>query len=404
MISDDLQFSSNRLPGRTFSKAIFDSTLIRLSDKGSASHLMGTGWSDHASGEMSTWIGERVPADRPDLTGGTVAEIHRLDTIPGVASRASKLGLKNPDFLMLIRYGSESVVVGVDAKFSIETARADQVSEEATDSLFEQDERLAQLLPRMNGDHSYARGLFVSPDYSLTHAMFRQRMGHRRMTVNRENVVLVPVDAEGFLTDIGNQMVMQVLIDLDALAFPVWSSLLAGQYYLRLSCAMNGLAVDERLPLFGQATVQVNEDDVVDRVRGRMPRSDSAWNLMRAWDRDVERIRRQRQAMQQVVGMPLSGAEYRNISAETLDNLEPERRPSRNRLRKALGARYTKDVLERTGVVWPSTKDFTSELERVAEESRVVAELYQRNIAEIMRELAQSLAAERAVTGAPHEG
>jgi hypothetical protein len=376
---------------------VFDSQIMRLSDKGGASHMIGESWSDVVAGELEGWTGKVIPVPRSDLRNGIVTDIHRLDTIPGVAARASRLGLKNPDFLAHVQCNGRGTVIGVDAKFSIETAREEQVSVEATSRLFEKDELLTALLPTMPDIPKFARGMFVSPDYNLTRAMFRQRMGHRRMTVSRHDVVLVDVPGADMFARVGEPRVMRRLIALDSLPIDPWSSLLAGQYYFRLSCAMFGLALDEQLPLLGHHEVRTDVSHVLKQVERRASRVDSAWALVLLWDRDVEHIRRQRLALHQVVGSPVSGVELRELADTTLVHLAPEARPSRNQVRKTLGKMFTDDVIGRTGVIMPPLDDFPSELERVAAVSRDVAERYRTDIDAIVAGVIESLVADTLV-------
>ncbi|CAN5789669.1 hypothetical protein BH20CHL2_BH20CHL2_11500 [soil metagenome] len=397
MTDDDLWLRSDRLPGGTFARAVFDSQIMRLSDKGGASHMIGESWSDVVAGELEGWTGKVIPVPRSDLRNGIVTDIHRLDTIPGVAARASRLGLKNPDFLAHVQCNGRGTVIGVDAKFSIETAREEQVSVEATSRLFEKDELLTALLPSMPDIPTFARGMFVSPDYNLTRAMFRQRMGHRRMTVSRHDVVLVDVPGADMFARVGEPRVMRRLIALDSLPIDPWSSLLAGQYYFRLSRAMFGLALDEQLPLLGHHEVRTDVSHVLKQVERRASRVDSAWALVLLWDRDVEHIRRQRLALHQVVGSPVSGAELRELADTTLVHLAPEARPSRNQVRKTLGKMFTDDVIGRTGVIMPPLDDFPSELERVAAVSRDVAERYRTDIDAIVAGVIESLVADTLV-------
>lgn len=393
MSEDELWLHSEKLPGGTFARAVFDSQLMRLSDKGGASHLIGESWSDVVAGELATWTGNVIPVPRTDLRESIVMDIHRLDTIPGVAARASKLGLKNPDFLAHVTCDGRGMVIGVDAKFSIETAREEQVSAEATTRLFNEDEVLTALLPRMHDAPDFARGLFISPDYSLTRAMFRQRMGHRRMTVPRHDVVLLDVLGAKMFAKLGEPAIMHRLIELDSLPVDAWGSLLAGQYYFRLSRAMYGLACDEQLPLLGHHEVRSDDSYVMARLEQRSSRTVSAWDVMLLWDREVEHIRRQRLALHQVVGSPVSGAELRELADAVLENVAPDARPSRNQVRKALGKMFNDDVIERTGLIIPPIDDFPMELDRVAALSREVADRYRADIATIVAGVVESLIA-----------
>lgn len=393
----ELSYRSDNLPGGTLARSVFDQQLMRLSDRGGASRLIGERWSDVVADKLAGWIGAGIPTSRADLRIAFLTYLYRLDTIPGIAARASKLGLKNPDFLAHLQSETLSVVIGIDAKFSIETARHDQVSGDAIARLFNEDEILANILPSVKRAHTFARGLFVSPDYSLTRAMFRQRMGHRRMTVSQTDVVLVEASAVEMFGGTTDPEIMARLKRLDALPEGVVASLLASQYYFRLERAMRGMALDEQLPLLGTGNVVDDDSYVLEQVARRSRAVDSAWELMLRWDRDVEHIRRQRQALHQVMGIPVSGAELRELADVTLATLEPGVRPSRNQVRKALGSMFAREVSELAGVIPPTIVDFPAELERVASISREVADRYLAGIDEIVRGVVLKLAEGRLV-------
>lgn len=390
----DIEYQGSHLPRGTFARSLFDNQLIRLSDRGGASQLIGEAWSEIVSRELEGWVGASVPSPRAEVAGTRVAAVHRLDTLAGVAARASKAGLKNPDFLVFAAGDRHPLILAVDAKFSVETARPEQVSAEATRLLFEHDPHLIALLPDPDPDARYADGMFLAPDYSLTHAMFRQRMGHRRMAIAEEDVVLAEADAREMFGPVASEAVIDRLVTLDDTTFPVWESLLAAQYYFRLERAVVGLDAEARRPLLGVATVDVTEADLLAQIDERARGMANAWELVLDWDRDVEGVRRQRQALHQVIGSPLTSSELRDLSDEIMDRLQVEPRPSRNRVRKALGARFNAEVFAEVGVIQPPVPDFNAELQRVAEAARRIGARYEADIREIVGEIILELAAD----------
>lgn len=392
----DTDYHSPTLPRGTFTRSIFDNHLVRLSDRGGASQLIGSAWSDVVAAELDGWAGGPVPDDAPRLAGSVVQEIHRLDTLPGVAARASRAGLKNPDFVVFGTRDGGPVVFAVDAKFSIETARPVQVGAETTAQLFDADEHLTRLLPDAPDGTTYLDGIFLSPDYSLTHAMFRHKVGHRRLTVSQQDVVLAEASPRELFADVADLAVIDRLCRIDVLPLDVWRSLLAAQYYFRLERAIVGLVLDERRPLLGESDVEETTDDIRARTEQRARRADSAWEMILDWDRDVEQVRRQRQAIHQVIGVPLSNAELRDLTDRLMDEREMLARPSRNQVRKALGGRFMADVVRETGSIVPPVDNFASELERVAAIARTIGERYSANITDILGGIIDDLAARSA--------
>ncbi len=392
----DSDYHSSTLPRGTFARSIFDNHLVRLSDRGGASQLIGTAWSDVVADELDAWSGNPVPGNATRLAGSVVEEVHRLDTLPGVASRASRAGLKNPDFIVFGVNDGCPVVFAVDAKFSIETARPVQVSAETTEQLFDADEHLTRLLPDARPGTTYLDGIFLSPDYTLTYQMFRQKVGHRRLTVAPQDVVLAEAKPLALFGDLVDRDIIDRLVRIDRLPIDVWSSLLAAQYYFRLERAIVGLAVDERRPLLGDLDGEEAASGLRARVEERAAGAVSAWELVLAWDRDVEAIRRQRQAIHQVIGVPLSNAELRDLTDRLMRDRDPAARPSRNQVRKTLGGRFLADVVSETGPVVPPVTDFSSELGRVANVARRVGERYAADIERIVQGIIDDLAAKNA--------
>lgn len=392
----DSDYHSSTLPRGTFARSIFDNHLVRLSDRGGASQLIGAAWSNVVADELDAWTGGPVPGEAPRLAGSVVEVIHRLDTLPGVASRASKAGLKNPDFIVFGERDGCPVVFAVDAKFSIETARPVQVSGETTAQLFDADEHLTRLLPDARPGTTYLDGIFLSPDYVLTHQMFRQKMGHRRLTVAQQDVVLAEASPRGVFEGVADAAIIDRLVGIDDPPLDVWDSLLATQYYFRLDRAIVGLALDERRPLLGDLDGEETASELHERVQERATTAESAWQMVLAWDRDVEAIRRQRQAIHQVIGVPLSNAELRDLTDRIMRERDPAARPSRNQVRKALGGRFLADVVSETGAVVPPVADFSAEISRIASISRQVGERYTADIDQIVGRIVDELVARNA--------
>jgi hypothetical protein len=392
----DNDYYSSTLPRGTFARSIFDNSLVQISDRGGASQLIGSAWSDVVADELDDWSGGPVPGEATRLAGSVVEVVHRLDTLPGVASRASRAGLKNPDFVVFGARDDRPVVFAVDAKFSVETARPVQVSAGTTEQLFDADEHLTRLMPPVRPGTTYLDGIFLSPDYSLTHTMFRHKVGHRRLTVSQQDVVLAEAPPRDLFGDVADPAVIGLLVRLDALPFDVWSSLLAAQYYFRLERALVGLVLDERRPLLGDADAEESTGDIRARVEERASGAASAWGMILDWDREVETVRRQRQAIHQVIGVPLSNAELRDLTDRILKGRAVETRPSRNQVRKTLGGRFMADVIRETGPIRPPVADFSAELARVANVAREVGDRYAADITEIVRGIIDDLASRNA--------
>jgi hypothetical protein len=387
----DLDYHSPTLPRGNFSRSVFDNHLVRLSDRGGASQLIGEAWSEVAARELADWAGGPAPAGIPQLTGASVESVHRLDTLPGVASRAGRAGLKNPDFIVFGTRSDRPIAFAVDAKFSVETARPAQVAAETTTELFHADEHLTRLLPDPLPGTTYIDGVFFSPDYSLTHAMFRHKIGHRRLMVAQKDVVLATVGARSLFATFADSEMIECLCGVDDLPFDVWRSLLATQYYLRLARAVVGLVADERKPLLGVSELEETTEDVRARLDARVVGATSGWQLVLDWDRDVETIRRQRQAIHQVIGVPLSSAELREQSDKIMDAQGLEARPSRNQVRKTLGGRFAADVLAEVGTITPPVADFTAELQRIAGVASRIGEAYTAGMTAILEDIIAEL-------------
>src|SRR5262249_54799658 len=140
-------------------------------------------------------------------------------------------------------------VQAADAKFSVETARATQVSPESVLALRVLQHQGLSVLPVLDEDIDVVSGVFLSPDYLLTHLSLRGRHGIVRPSVSRGEVVLLPFHPESFWVGVSGATIMAPLARVDDLPLGVAESLLAGVYYFRLARAAVGCWIDATKPL-----------------------------------------------------------------------------------------------------------------------------------------------------------
>lgn len=379
--------ASSRLPGGDLVAALFNREVMALADRGSASNLIGHRWADLAAAYASTWIGQEHPLpDQPDQTIRIVG-VERLDAIPQLAAAASRRSLKHPDLLIVGERGERTTIQAGDAKFSVETARAKQVSPEAVLALRVLQHQGQSLLPVLDGEIEVVPGVFLSPDYLLTHLSLRGRHGIVRPTVRRSEVVLVPVDPESFWDGVDGATIMAPLALTDALPLPTAESLLAGVYYFRLARAAIGCWIDATKPLLTfHDSVVVDEEAVRAEAARRSRDANSAIELIRQWDADVEAIRRQRAAIDEVTGFPIPGRSLRPLilTYATAAGGDP---PSTNQVRRRVGAWYRGALREQLGPILPPVTDLPATLQRVAKASHELSRLAESQLEVVVRDL-----------------
>ena len=249
---DDRVIRSPRLPGGDLVAAVLDREVMGLADRGGASNLVGDRWADLCADHALAWPNCERPVPDGGDEGLRVERVLRLDATPAVAAAASKRGLQNPDLLLVGTRGGAPTLQAVDAKFSVETARAKQVSPAVVADLL----GLRDILPALFGDlgrngqaPAVVPGVFLCPDYPLTHLMLRRRHGILRTTVRPEEVVLLPAPADRFFAPVEGASVMPPLAAIDDLPMRLDESLLASLYYFRLARAAVGCWLDATKPL-----------------------------------------------------------------------------------------------------------------------------------------------------------
>ncbi|MGC4108662.1 MAG: hypothetical protein QM753_20250 [Thermomicrobiales bacterium] len=365
---DDLSFSSDILPGGTLLSAIFDRDLMRLSDRGGASGIIGDRWAEICAATIDGGLFSDPESIAPDPSSVTRAV--RLDDIPAIAAAASRRKLQNPDFVLLGERDGQPWVQAVDAKFSAETARSRQVSADVLAELLAIGPVVSDHIGNLAADTELRDGWFLCPDYSLTHYMIGQRRGTHRIAVQRDEIVLVPITSDAFLSEVEGRRLIEFFADLDAVSGYCRQSLLFTLYELRVARAAVACWLDQSRPLLGPKELVTLDLDAVlaaaqERARGRR----SSWELILRWDDDAEETRRQRVAIDHVASVPISGAELRKEIEEAAAavGVDP---PSANKVRRRIGSWYRSQLLEAVGPLMPPVADFGSVLDRLGHEAR----------------------------------
>ena len=244
----ELDFSSNALPGGSLIASVYDRAFMQLADRGGASNAVGDRWADLCA--------EALRSDEANLENlresahGLVADFSvRLDDIPEISRTASKHKLQNPDFLIVGDDSGRQVLWAADAKFSVDTARSKQVSGDVVEALLGLGATVRSLLPPLSAELKIDNGVFLCPDYALTHRLLRDRRGPRRATVRQSEVRFVPVSAGQFLGPMGHQGLREFCARLDGFPIDSSQSLMLALYYYRLARAAAGCWMDQTGPL-----------------------------------------------------------------------------------------------------------------------------------------------------------
>ncbi len=375
------------LPGGDLVSALFDREVMGFADRGGASNLIGDRWADIAAEHVATWIGteRRIHAD--DQEPLQIVRVDRLDATPAIAAAASKRGLQNPDLLLIGQRGDQQAIQAADAKFSVETARSKQVSPEVVLGLLELRDHVPGILSGVSDRIQIESGVFLCPDYPLTHLMLRHRRGIVRTTVRREEVVLVPAAADRFWDGVQGAELIAPLAATDDLPARPDQNLMAGVYYFRLARAAVGFWLDATKPLLlHNDVIAIDIDAVRDEAVRRSRDAASAIELIRHWDADVQTIRNQRAAVDQVAGLPIPGRDLRPLATRIAQAVGADP-PSANQVRRRLGSWYRGVLRDRFGPIAPPVADLSSILRQLAEAGRELGPQAERELERIVLEL-----------------
>jgi hypothetical protein len=362
---------------------------MRLSDRGRASEAVGNRWSDLCS----VFLDEVIASEGSLAVAGenmAVDYAARLDAVPAIALAASRRKLQNPDFLLVGEIGSRNVLVPADAKFSVETAKAAQVSAGMATDLMMIGNVLTGPFPRLADAGGAIDGVFLSPDFSLTHFMLQGRAGHRgRVSVDRNRFVLLPVTTERFAASLDGHELAFVLSDLDHLPVGARDSLLAFLYYFRLARACAGCWLDLTGPLLTwRDPLILDMAAVTTHVSEHLqthPRS--AWDLVRQIDVEAENVRQQRAAVDNATGLPVANSEVR-VRIEQAAKAVGKVPPSASKSRRLAGSWFRGQLREQFGPLMPPVTHLPQVLRDLHAAAQDLRPALLEKLEEISRELA----------------
>jgi hypothetical protein len=278
----------------------------------------------------------------------------------------------------------------------VETARSKQVSCEMIETLLTLGPVVGSLTGELGSSVRFVPGVFLSPDYTLTHLMLRGRHGITRATVRPSEVMLIPVDPGTFFMPLPASSIMPVLAMIDQLPVSIDESLLAGLYYFRLARAAVGAWTDSVKPLlFMNDQVQLDEEALLAETMRRAVSATSAFGLVLDWDVDVESVRSRRAAVDQVTALPVMSRDLRNAIAAATNGMEGDP-PSINQVRRRLGAWFRGELRARFGPIPPETPDFPGVLAELGRASRALAVKIPAKTSEIIAQVIAERAARTA--------
>jgi hypothetical protein len=219
--------------------------------------------------------------------------------------------------------------------------------------------------------------------------MLRHRRGIVRTTVRREEVVLVPAAADRFWDGVQGAELIAPLAATDNLPARPDQNLMAGVYYFRLGRAAVGFWLDATKPLLlHNDVIAIDIDAVRDEAVRRSPEAASAIDLIRRWDADVQTIRNQRAAVDQVAGLPIPGRDLRPMATQIAQAVGADP-PSANQVRRRLGAWYRGVLRDRFGPIAPPVADLPSILRQLADAGRDLGPQAERELERIVLELVE---------------
>ena len=359
--------SSATLPGGDLIAAALNRQVMGLADRGGASGLVGLRWADLCAAQAGRWVGKAFPIPGSGDAKQThrIERIARLDDRAEIGEAAARQSLQNPDLLLIGARDGRTTVQAADAKFSVETARAKQVSAAVVAGLLTLGDLLTELTGDLGPEPELVDGLFLCPDFALTHLMLRRRWGIVKTTVRADQVAILPAQARTFFAPVEGASLMPPLAGVDGLPLSIDDSLLAALYYFRLARAGVGCWLDATaplLPLGDKDRPVVDEPAIRADLEQRAVRARTAWDLILAWDADVQPVRSQRAAVDQVAALPIANRELRELIAKMAAQAGVADGPSANRVRRRLGAWYRAQIRERVGPLPPPVPDFARAL------------------------------------------
>lgn len=344
---------SGVFPGGSLVRALFHRPLMVLSDRGGSSGGVGSAWGDHCARHLDAVAGQ--PLVLPDGRRGALARVVRLDTLPGINRFASRHGLSNPDFLLELSTDEGTLLAGADAKFSIETARSKQVSAEIVEALIQTEG--SPIAAVVDEATPLADGLFLSPDFPLTHEVMSGRYGIARLSVRRPQVELVAATSVDLFDGEPTRAYIDAFAAIDGYRDRWPSDLMLGLYGLRSGAAAVGCWQDEVRPLLGTPDDLTTDPALVlAEIDRRAGDGGSGWELLQAWDTDAEVIRAQRVAVSRAAQLPMPARDLR-VLIEREATRQGLAEPSVNYVRRQLATLTRGRLRERFGILPPPLVD-----------------------------------------------
>jgi hypothetical protein len=342
---------------------------MRLSDRGGASGLIGSRWADICAKSLLEQVQQTINVPRNEGTL-RVERIVRLDDVPAIALTASRQKLQNPDFIVVGQNGDGPALLAADAKFSVETAVASQVSAESLQALLRIGPLISEHLGEIDGEACVEDGTFLCPDYSLTHYMLERRRGGRRATVDPSQVTFLPVTADDFVQPIEASHLIPLYAQVDDLRLDYRQSLLLTLYYFRLVRAGIGCWYDQTGPLLDyREKPTLDFDLVMEQAQLFAAQSRTAWEMVERWDDLAEMVRQQRSAVNQVTSLPIVNRELRR-QVEQAAKAKGVVPPSLNKVRRRIGSWFRERLRDDFGPVPPPVDDFPGLLMKLSNRAR----------------------------------
>lgn len=388
---DDLWLTSEAFPQGRLLESYYDRDVTRLSDRGLASNMIGDRWSDTCAAAVSQW--PETVLRLPDGTDISVASVYRLDDIPGIARVASKRGLQNPDFLVRGDVNGERVLLSMDAKFSIDTAKSPQVSADVLQALLDVGPTITDHLQPFEMDANVRDGYFLSPNATLTHYVLQLRRGRLAARVPARTVVMLPITPVAFLKPLQGARMLGTFATLDGFRQEIRTNMLLAMYYFRLVRACYGSWIETITPLVGVGDPAAKDENELERITLELARSSqTSWNIVMAWDERAEYVKRQRDAVNAAMGLPLRNPDIRERIAN-----EAERRgvegPSISSVRRTIGGWYRRQFDDALGLINAPVDDISTVLTRIHEAARGIeprlSEAFDRVIEEAFNSLSE---------------
>ncbi|HQY30457.1 MAG TPA: hypothetical protein PK691_04190 [Thermomicrobiales bacterium] len=342
-------------------RSLLDRQLMNLADRGGASGYVGSAWGV----QCGTWLVSQIGA--PIMWGGEhigeIVSIIDVDALPGIPAFASSRGLQNPDYLIQIDSDAGMYLVGVDAKFSIETAKPRQVSIAIVTALVETEgSPLAPLIPNYD---AIVDGFFLSPDYELTDLVLTGRAGILRATVSPSDLVRIHPNVPSMFARPDLINAMAVLAEKDAIDSSWQDDLVPALYYARVAFACAGCLNEETRPLLGPPELApASPTALATAIHHHMGNIRSAWELLLSWDREAEVIREIRVRFHGAADIGISNRDLRHQVEEHARKLGITA-PSMNRVRRALTEWSRSEITNRIGVIRYPVADVEGDIRRV---------------------------------------